>query len=108
MTKPIGTSVAVWYIPLPIGAGEPFGVKIGVKSAGTHCMESATVEVLDELGAVRGSGKLGAKTWPDTKGLYWSEVALVAPLAEGRELWQVEAGDFRLPHGAASARSAST
>jgi hypothetical protein len=52
-------------------------------------LESLDVEVRDHTGVPRGVGRLGAAPWPGTAALYWTELELPGPAAEGQHTWHV-------------------
>jgi hypothetical protein len=84
------TSLAVWDVPMPVVAGEPFAIKVGAKGA------SGRVAVIDSAGAVVASGALGDAAWPGTEALHWTALDVPAPRTdaarytvrcEGAETW---------------------
>jgi hypothetical protein len=83
VASPHQASLAVWDIPAAIAAGEHFAVKVGAKSSAGCALGGCRIEVLDGSGAVLAEGALGAKPWPGTDALFWSEVELCAPSAPG-------------------------
>jgi hypothetical protein len=103
-TVPHKTSVAVWGVASPVEAGGRLAATVGVKSAGGCDLRGAAVEISDEAGAVVGRGRLGDTPWPGT-GLYWAEIALVAPARAGTHSWRAAfpAQDVKLEHEASSA-----
>jgi hypothetical protein len=98
------TSLAVWDIPPAIPAGERFSVKLGGKSSAGCALGGCRAEVRDEAGAVLGAGRLGDAPWPDTSGLYWAEIELVAPPQPGRVtlLARLEPAELEEPHDGTS------
>lgn len=103
-TVPHQTSVAVWGVASPVEAGGRLAVTVGVKSAGGCELRGAAVDVTDEAGIALGRGRLGDTPWPGT-GLYWAEIALVAPAGTGTHSWRAAfpAQEARLAHEASSA-----
>ena len=103
-TIPHATSLAVWAIPSPVAMGEKFGIKAGAKSSAAVSLAGLNIEVCDETGAVVARGRLGAAPFPGTSALYWTEVELPAPAAEGLYAWSVKLapGELDLPHEHAS------
>ena len=49
-------SLAVWDVPMPVVAGEPFSIKVGAKSSAGRALGGRRVEVSDAAGAVVASG----------------------------------------------------
>ena len=100
VTRPLGTSLAIWDVPSPVVIGTRFSLKVGAKSEGSSVLTGATVEVLDEAGALVGRGQLGEVPWVGTGALYWTDVELTAPLIEGMRSWSVRllAIESGLPH----------
>ena len=99
------TSLAVWDIPPAVAAGELFSVKLGAKSSAGCALGGGRAEVRDEAGTVLGSGRLGDAPWPETSGLYWAEIELIAPPQPGPVtlLAWLEPAELNEPHdGAAS------
>jgi hypothetical protein len=103
-TVPHKTSVAVWGVPSPVEAGGKLAVTVGIKSAGGCELRGAAVDVTDEAGTALGRARLGDTPWPGT-GLYWAEIALVAPARTGTHSWRAAfpAQEARLAHDASSA-----
>jgi hypothetical protein len=101
---PQATSLAVWDVPSPAVAGTPFVIKAGAKSAVDTTLAGCTVEVCDEAGQVAGRGVLGDAPLPGTGALYWTDVRLQAPRAEGVATWSVQfdASELDLPHDGAA------
>ena len=85
--RPHETSVAVWDLPTPVVVGESFSAKVGIRCAAECRLTGKRPEVLDETGARVGEGSLGEEPWPGTRALYWVEVLLEAPPAEGSFIW---------------------
>jgi hypothetical protein len=102
--KPQTTSLAVWAIPSPVVMGQAFDIKAGAKSAGDFKLAGRAIEVRDEGGTLLAQGNLGDAPWPGTSGLYWTELRLQAPDAEGTGAWSVRfaAADVDLPHDGAT------
>jgi hypothetical protein len=98
------TSLAVWDIPPAVAAGERFSVKLGAKSSAGCALGGCRAEVRDEAGTMLGSGRLSDAPWPETSGLYWIEIELIAPQQPGPVtlLARVEPAEFNEPHDGAS------
>jgi hypothetical protein len=73
------TSLAVWDVPMPVVAGQPFAIKVGAKSASGHALAGRRVEVSDAAGAVVASGTLGDTPLAGTEALYWTGLDVPAP-----------------------------
>ena len=103
--RPQQSSLAVWAIPSPVVAGEPFEINVGAKSAAGCELTGKTVEVCDQNGIVIARGCLGGTPWPGTSALYWAPVGLAAPDAPGMLTWSARfaATELELPHAGASA-----
>lgn len=84
--RPHDTSVVVWDVPSPVPVGTPFTVKVGVRCATLCRLTGHAVEVRAD-GVTVGRGTLGALPWPDTRGLHWAEVPVVAPATPGLAHW---------------------
>jgi hypothetical protein len=82
-TRPPEASLAVWDIAPAVAVGERFAVKVGAKSSAGCAMGGCRIEVLDQAGAVVGSGRLGEAPWPGTDALFWAELELRAPTEPG-------------------------
>jgi hypothetical protein len=99
------TSLAVWDIPPAVAAGERYSVKLGAKSSAGCALGGCRAEVRDEAGTVLGYGRLGDVPWPETSGLYWAEIELIAPQQPGPVtlLTRLELAELEEPHDGASA-----
>jgi hypothetical protein len=73
------TSLAVWDVPMPAVAGQPFAIKVGAKSASGRALAGRRIEVSDATGAVVASGTLGQAPWAGTEALYWTALDVPAP-----------------------------
>jgi hypothetical protein len=104
-TRPHQTSLAVWAVPSPVRIGERFAVTVGAKSSGACTLAGAMVEIRDDTGAVIGKGTLGDTPWPETRALYWTGIALMAPPRDGLFRWAAHfaAAGLELPHEDSSA-----
>jgi hypothetical protein len=99
------TSLAVWAVSSPLPIGGPFSVTVGAKSSGACELNGARLEISDDAGIVVGCGTLGDTAWPGTEGLYWTQIALTAPPAEGTFSWRAAfpAQEVGFAHDASSA-----
>ena len=83
--------VVVWDVPAAIERGERFTVRIGVTGSSARPPDGGRVEVRDHEGGSRAAAALDGDPWPGTDALYHTEVALVAPEAEGLYTWEAVA-----------------
>jgi len=104
--RPQATSLAVWGVPSPVVAGRRFTVQVGAKSTANCALAGRAIEICDHAGAVAARGILGDATLPGTRGLYWTEIGLIAPENTGVTTWSVrfEASELDLPHDSAAAQ----
>ena len=117
---PDAARVVVWDVPAAIERGRCFNVRIGIAGSAARRPDGWRVEVRDHEGGSRAAAALDGEPWPGTEALYHTEVALVAPEAEGLYTWEavavsVEGPEPRIapetgavePGGAAEAGGAS-
>lgn len=90
-TRRISARVVVWGAPEAIERGEQFSVKIGVKCSAECPPDGWAVEVCDHDGNKQATAALGEEPWPGTEALYYTQVELTAPEAEGRHAWEARA-----------------
>jgi hypothetical protein len=103
------TRIVVWDVPVAVAPGAAFRVKVGVKCAAECDSAGRVVEIRDTGGHVVASGSVGEKPWPGTSALYYADLELHAPSAEGlhaREAFVATAVDDACgaAHDAASTR----
>jgi len=100
------TSLAVWGVPSPIVIDHPFRIHVGATCSSGCDLQGKEIQICDETGASIARGKLGETPWDRTRGLYWTEIDLVAPAREGATSWSIRFAptELRLPHGGTSAR----
>ncbi len=84
------TNVVVWDIPSAIEVRERFTIKVGIKCADECQLANRDFRVEDDEGIQLATGTPGVDPWPGTTGLYWAEVELEAPAAEGLYTWSVK------------------
>ncbi len=98
--RPVGVSIALWDVPTPIVSGQPFDLKVGVKSACGANLSGSTIEIVDETGSALANGQLGDAPLENTDALYWTEISLPAPSAGQRTAWVIrfEPAESELPH----------
>lgn len=82
------TSMAVWDVPSPSVVDSRMAIKIGVSCSAGCPLAGAEVEVYDHPGAKVASGVLGDNPWSGSGSLYWTEVELKAPGADGYYEWR--------------------
>ena len=102
--KPHATSIAVWDVPSPIAFNDKFKMKVGVKCSAECKLMDQKIGIYGPKGKKVATGALGGVPWPGTSALYWAEVELEAPGAEGYYRWRVKfpKPDLELPHDEAS------
>jgi len=100
------TSLAVWSVPSPIVIEHPFRIQVGATCSAGCNLSGKEIQILDEAGASIAHATLGDTPWEGTRALYWTDVDLVAPGAEGSTSRSIAFAptELRLPHGGASAR----
>jgi hypothetical protein len=81
------TSLAVWDLPTGSVTGGRFRIKLGAKCSASCSLHGWQVEVCDERGTKLAETRLGENPWRETSALYWAEVDLPAPAAEGVHCW---------------------
>ena len=84
------TRVVVWDTPPAVERGKRFVVKVGVTCSAKCRPDGWQVEVRDHHER-RATATLSEEPWPGTDALYQTEVALVAPNAEGLHTWEAAA-----------------
>jgi len=73
----------VWDVPPAVECGERFRAHVGVKCKSACQPGQWTVEVYDHDQQLIATGTIGDEVWPGTSGLYFAELALIAPPVEG-------------------------
>lgn len=103
---PHSTSIAVWDLTSPIALGDKFKIKVGVKCSAACELTGCEIAVYGQRGRKVATETLGDLPWPGSSALYWAEVELEAPSAEGHHKWRVGFRDphLELPHSGASHR----
>lgn len=107
MTQPSGganhdISLAVWDVPSPLVIGHRQTIKVGVTCPAACRLAATRIEVRDAGGVLVGGGDLGAVPWPGTDALYWAEIDVDAPDAEGEHAWTVHARASEPTHAGAT------
>jgi hypothetical protein len=102
--EPHPTSVVVWGIPSALEVGASFGARVGVKCRLGCDQTGRPFEILDGEGNRLAAGAVGAEPHEGTKALHFTEIELAAPLASGRDRWEVRFGPSEepAPHASAS------
>ena len=85
------TSLAVWDVTSPVVIGRRATLKVGVSCSCGCDLAGTPVDVYNETGTRVGGGTLGSAPWPATSALYWADIEVAAPEAEGEHSWRVEA-----------------
>jgi hypothetical protein len=88
------TRIVVWDVPAAVECGALFRVKVGVKCAAECGRAHREVEVRDEHGVVVGSGAVGDVPATGTSALYYADVEVRAPRAQGLHAWQACVADL--------------
>ncbi len=98
------TTLAVWDIPSPLAINRSSTMKVGAKCSEGCEIAGREIEVRNEAGDKVASAKIGPTPWAGTSSLYWAEMQLMAPPAEGTYSWTVRftGNDSELPHREAS------
>jgi len=96
------TSIAIWDLTSPVVVGRPATLKVGVACPSRCNLAGTSVDVYNETGTRAGSGTLGSTPWPATAALYWVELEIDSPEAEGEHAWSIRATIADLPHGDAT------
>jgi hypothetical protein len=103
-TVPHKTSMAVWDVRSPAAAGTCITAKVGLRCTVGCRLTGQRVDVLDESGARVGDARLGGTPWAGTDALYWGDLQLATPTAEGLATRHAtfEADGMELPHEVSS------
>jgi len=88
------TRIVVWDVPATVECGEPFRVKVGIKCAAECGGAQRAVEVRDEHDVVVGSGAVGDVPATGTSALYFADIEVRAPRAQGLHAWQACVADL--------------
>ena len=104
--KPHVTRVVVWDAPATVERGKRFGIKLGVKCPSECRPEGWVVDVRDHEGKRQATATLSDAPWSGTATLYYAEVDLTAPDAEGLFSWEARApgSGAEVPHAEGTAR----
>ena len=104
--KPHATRVVVWDAPPTVERGKRFGIKLGVNCPFECRPKGWAVDVSDHEGKRQATLTLSDVPWPGTATLYYAEVDLTAPDAEGLLSWEARApgSGAEVPHAEGCAR----
>ena len=104
--KPHATRVVVWDAPPTVERGKRFGIKLGVQCPSECRPKGWVVDVRDHEGKRQATATLRDAPWPGTATLYYAEVDLTAPDAEGLFSWEARApgSGVEVPHAEGTAR----
>jgi hypothetical protein len=105
-TVPHDTSIAVWDVATPVVAQSLVRLRVGVRCSTGCNLAGRAVRAVDESGIPAGDGILGPEPLPGTDALFWTEIGLQAPAAEGVAAYRAEfsSAEIDLPHHPSSAR----
>lgn len=95
-------SLAVWDVDAPVVAGRRAALKVGVACPSGCDLTGTRIDVYNETGTRVGGGRLGPAPWPATTALYWADVDVAAPEAEGDHSWSLQATAPESSHGQAT------
>jgi hypothetical protein len=93
------TSLAVWDLTSPVIVGRRATIKVGIACPSECDLSGTSVDVYNEAGARVGGGTLGPAAWPATTALYWAELEVAGPEAEGDHSWSIHATTPEPTHG---------
>jgi hypothetical protein len=82
------TRIVVWDTPAAVQCGASLRLKVGVKCAAECCAAGWRVAIRDLQGRTVASAVVGDNPWPGTGALYYAELTLRAPDAEGLHAWE--------------------
>jgi hypothetical protein len=100
------TRIVVWDAPQTVERGGRFSVKLGVTCPAGCQPQGWVADVRDHEGQKQATTTLSDAPWPGTAALFYAEVELTAPDAEGLFSWEVGApdGGAESPHAEGTAR----
>jgi hypothetical protein len=96
------TNFAVWDLASPVVAGRRATLKVGIACSSGCDLTGTRIDVYTETGTRVGGGSLGPAPWPATTALYWAELDVAAPEAEGDHAWSLQATAPEPSHGHAT------
>ena len=95
-------SLAIWDLTSPVVAGGRATLKVGIACPSGCDLTGTSIDVYDEKATSIGSGSTGPTVWPATNGLYWVELDVPAPDAEGDQSFTIRATALQPPHAQAT------
>ncbi len=104
--NPHTTRVVVWDAPPTVECGKRFGIKLGVTCPSGCRPTGWAIEVRDHEGKSQATATSSDAPWPGTATLYYAEIDLMAPDAEGLFSWEARApgSGAEIPHAEGTAR----
>ncbi len=106
--EPHATRVVIWGAPPTVERGMRFGIKLGVTCPAECRLKGWVVDVHDHEGKKQATATLSDGPAPGTAMLYYAEVDLTAPDAEGLFSWEATApgcgAEVPHPHAEGTAR----
>ncbi len=87
VVRPHRISLAVWELPSPVVVATPLRFRVGATCVAQCSLAGKEVDVLDAEGAQVGRATLGEVPLPGAAALYWADVTVEAPRAEGLHKW---------------------
>lgn len=109
--KPHATRIVVWDVPSAAVVGAKFRLKVGIKCSSGCRLEGREFAIVDNAGVQAATGRVGGDPWPDSTALYFADVEVEAPAAEGLTRWEarvaaaaikLSGSDAEIPHEAGS------
>jgi hypothetical protein len=94
VVRPHAIRVLAWDVPTAVVGGEAFKMKIGIKCSSECQLANEKLgikdfQVLNHEGVEVATGEISGEVWPETTGLFFNEIELDAPSAEGLYNWTV-------------------
>jgi hypothetical protein len=84
-------SLAVWDLSSPVVIGRRATLKVGIACPSGCDFAGTCVDIYDESGARVGGAMMGSAPWPASTALYWGELDVAPPEAEGDHSWSIDA-----------------
>jgi hypothetical protein len=93
-------TLVVWDVPSPLAVGGCFKVKVGARCSEECQFTGQEIVIRDQMQVPVARGTVGPDPWFETAALYWADVNLIAPAAEGAYVWDVSfvPANLELPH----------
>jgi hypothetical protein len=95
-------SLAVWDLSSPVVIGRRATLKVGIACSSGCDLSGTVVDIYNEAGARVGAATLGSAPWGATTALYWAELGVTSPEAEGDHAWSIHAKTLLAAHGDAT------